>query len=87
MFKLLEPPPHQGDQIGRIFAFWVIAHFWYLILNNRSSQNNLATFSHGKSYVLIQILKTGWAAFLGDFFTGASGHPVPCLHVVDKNER
>jgi hypothetical protein len=24
---------------------------------------------------------------LGDFFTGASGHPVPCLHVVDKNER
>jgi hypothetical protein len=28
---------HQGDQIGRIFAKWVIAYFRQLLENNRNS--------------------------------------------------
>jgi hypothetical protein len=42
--------------------------------NYRSSQNNGATFFHGKSNVVI-FTKNVFGYILGDFFTNASGHP------------
>jgi hypothetical protein len=42
----------QGDQIGRIFAFWVIVFFGQLFENFQSSANFRAFF-HGSIYVII----------------------------------
>jgi hypothetical protein len=38
----------QGDQIGRIFAQWVIVYFGQFLENYRSSPNFGVTFSPGK---------------------------------------
>jgi hypothetical protein len=39
----------QGDQIGRIFANWVIAYFGQFDEIYANSPTLLATFFHGKS--------------------------------------
>jgi hypothetical protein len=39
----------QGEQIGRIFAFWAIDNFGQFFLICSSSQKYWATFFHGKS--------------------------------------
>jgi hypothetical protein len=44
---------YQGDQIGQIFAQWVIVYFVQQFKNYRSSAHFWATFSHGTSFVLI----------------------------------
>jgi hypothetical protein len=40
----------QGDQIGRIFAFWAILHFWAVFLEYRSNTNFGQLFFHGKNF-------------------------------------
>jgi hypothetical protein len=63
----------QGDQIGRIFAYWTIVFFDQFIENYTSSANSWAAFFHSTSYVLI--LSKNWlGCILGDFFTNSSGH-------------
>jgi hypothetical protein len=68
----------QGDQIGRIFAFWVIVYFGQFLENNKRSPNDWITFSHGKRYLSI-VTKDGFGNILGNifgaFFTSSSGHP------------
>jgi hypothetical protein len=56
----------QGDQVGRIFAYWVIVNFVQCFENYRSSTNDLATFFHGASDVII-FTKTWLGYILGDF--------------------
>jgi hypothetical protein len=44
----------QGDQIGRIFAYWAIVYFGQFILNYRSRPNVRTTFfQQKKMHVLI----------------------------------
>jgi hypothetical protein len=67
---------NQGDQIGRIFAYWATIYLGHFDENYRKSTNCLATFFHGKIHVLI-LTKMDWASFLGNFFKKkSSGHPV-----------
>jgi hypothetical protein len=78
----------QGDQIGRIFAFWVIVYFGQFLENNKRSPNDWTTFSHGKRYSSI-VTKDGFGYILGyflgyilgAFFTSSSGHPA-CRQLV-----
>jgi hypothetical protein len=64
----------QGDQIGRVFAYWVIVYFGKFE-NYKSSPNFGATFSYGKLFALI-LTKNVLGHILGDFFATSSGHPV-----------
>jgi hypothetical protein len=57
----------QGDQIGRIFAYWVIDCFGQFFENYRSSPKFLATIFHGKNKVSI-LIKTGWASLWAIFY-------------------
>jgi hypothetical protein len=43
-------PQHQGDQIGRIFAFWVIVYFGHF-KKYTISPNFWATIFHSKKYI------------------------------------
>jgi hypothetical protein len=43
----------QGDQIGRIFAFWVIVYYGQFCENDISSPNFWASFINGKRYWLV----------------------------------
>jgi hypothetical protein len=45
----------QGDQIGRIFAFWAIVFFGQNLENYRNSANFWATFFHDTIYIYIGI--------------------------------
>jgi hypothetical protein len=70
----------QGDQIGRIFAQWVIVSLGQCIWKLKKWLNFLSTLPtyalHVKRHVLINILtKNGLRYILGDFFTNSSGHP------------
>jgi hypothetical protein len=56
----------QGDQIGRIFVYWVIVYFGQFVENYRSSPNIWTTFIHGKSCAIIST-KLGWATFWATF--------------------
>jgi hypothetical protein len=58
----------QGDQIGQIFAFWVIFSLGSFLINEF-----LATCLHGKSYLLI-LSKNVLSYILGDFVASSSGH-------------
>jgi hypothetical protein len=63
----------QGDQIGRIFAYWVIVFFGQLFEKYRSRLIFCATLSHEKSCALILAEKcVGY--ILGESFTNLSGH-------------
>jgi hypothetical protein len=56
----------QGDQIGRIFAHWVIVYLRQFFLeNNRSSPHFGATFFHGEVSNLI--LKEWVGLYFGRF--------------------
>jgi hypothetical protein len=57
----------QGDQIGRIFAYWSIVFVEQCYEKFSSSPDFWATFFQGKSYVLI-LAKKGLGFVLGDFF-------------------
>jgi hypothetical protein len=52
-FKILVLSQEQGDQIGRIFAYWAMVNFGHFFENYRSSINILGTLFHGKNCVLI----------------------------------
>jgi hypothetical protein len=56
----------QGNQIGRIVAFWAIVFIGYIIGNYRSTASSLATFFHETSHVSI-LTKTGWATLWAIF--------------------
>jgi hypothetical protein len=72
----LKPGFIQGDQIWRIFAYWVIAYLLWKVLfeNYRSSPNFKATFSMVKRYS-VEFDKNELGYIFGDFFTNASGRP------------
>jgi hypothetical protein len=66
----------QGDQIGRIFAYWAID---YLGKITQVAPNLVATFCHGKICVLI--FKKGVGLHSGRVFTNSSGHPASMVTV------
>jgi hypothetical protein len=71
---------NQGDQSGRIFAYWAVVYFGLLLENDKSGANYWATFCHGTIFVLSPV-KNGLGYIFGDSFTGYSGHPaydLPC---------
>jgi hypothetical protein len=49
----------QGDQIGRIFAHWVIVCFEHVIENYRNSPHFGSTYFHGKGFASILTKKVG----------------------------
>jgi hypothetical protein len=53
--------PWQGDQIGRICAYWAYVYYGQFFDNYRSSANFWAFF-HGTNYTSI-LAKIGWATF------------------------
>jgi hypothetical protein len=64
----------QGDQIGRICAYWVTVFFGQFQGNYRNSQCFLTKFFRGKSYVLI--FTRNWLGYIsGEFFKNSSCHP------------
>jgi hypothetical protein len=72
----------QGDQIGRIFAFWAIVFSGQFFENKRSSPKLWATIFRSKNYVLI-LPNNG----LGDIF-GRCFHKLiwsPCRHSQDTS--
>jgi hypothetical protein len=62
----------QGDQIGQIFAHWVIVYFFWKSLKQTTI---LGYFSHSLR-LCINYVKNGLGYILGDFFTNSSGHAV-----------
>jgi hypothetical protein len=56
----------QGDQIGRIFAYWMIVFFGYLFDYYKRNEKMRATLSHGESDALIST-KMGWATLWAFF--------------------
>jgi hypothetical protein len=57
----------QGDQIGRLFAYWAIVCFDHLFENYRSSRNVGTAFFHGKSYA--SVFTKHWLGYLlGAFY-------------------
>jgi hypothetical protein len=65
----------QGDQIGRIFAYWAIVYFGQFSENYRSSPQLRGYFFHDQCYALI-LTKKILGYILGDFITNSSGHSV-----------
>jgi hypothetical protein len=57
---------YQGDQIGRIFAYWVTHHFGYFCKKYRNSTNNWATFSTVNLCIDFH-KKMDWATFWTTF--------------------
>jgi hypothetical protein len=64
----------QGDQIRRIFAYWVIVFFGKIVENYKSSPNIWVSLFQGKS-VALSFPKNRLGYILADFFTKSSGHP------------
>jgi hypothetical protein len=52
----------QGDQMGQIFAHWVIVFFGlkFVFINYRRSQNICSAYSRVKRYV-VSLKQMGWA--------------------------
>jgi hypothetical protein len=57
----------QGDQIGRIFAYWAIVKFKLFYVKYKSSSNFGRTFFHRKKCCIYFDKKTGWATFWAIF--------------------
>jgi hypothetical protein len=53
--------PSQGDQIGRIFAFWAIVYSGQVFENNKSSQIFGPFLSTAVMHTFLQVM--GWATF------------------------
>jgi hypothetical protein len=66
--------PNQGDQIRRIFAYWVIVFFGYFDENNRSSPNICTSFILGKKLSVNFGKKKWFGLHIGRFFTNSSDH-------------
>jgi hypothetical protein len=72
----------QGDQIGRIFAYWASDCFGLLFENDIICPNFCVTLSHGIFYYFY---KKGLGYFLGKFFTNSSGNPGSFFNNFDKS--
>jgi hypothetical protein len=59
---------NQGDQIGRIFAYWVIIFFGRFLKISEVAQIYGTTFSQSICSLFI-LTKNGLGYILGDFFT------------------
>jgi hypothetical protein len=68
----LSERPEQGDQIGRIFAQWVVVFFGQLLKIYKNSPQFWSTFYQSKDDLFIFTEKMVWA-----IFTSSSGHPGP----------
>jgi hypothetical protein len=64
----------QGDQIGRIFAYWAILFFGQFFLTTEEAQFFGKLFSLVKNIVLF-LTKTAQATFWAMFFSNSTGHP------------
>jgi hypothetical protein len=64
---LLSRTPDQGDQIGRIFAYWGIVFFGQFFLFTEGAFNFWPTFSKGKIMYIFILTKNGLGCILGDF--------------------
>jgi hypothetical protein len=67
--------PGQGDQIGRIFAYWVLFSVDSFCENYKYIPNSWTTFSTLKAMYVVIFSKNGFGYILGNFLTNASGHP------------
>jgi hypothetical protein len=63
-----------GDQIGRIFAYWVYDYFGQLFVQTLKVAPTFGLLFHGKSYVST-LTDDGLGYILADFFTDSSGRP------------
>jgi hypothetical protein len=68
--------PGQGDQIGRIFAYWAVFLLWAAFENYKIRANYWAYFIHGTSGVLI-LTENGLGDILGDKFHKPIWSPWP----------
>jgi hypothetical protein len=64
----------QCDQIGRLFAYWAIIYFGW-ILKITEIAFILGRIFPRKKVMFIILRKEGLGYILGDFFTSQSGHP------------
>jgi hypothetical protein len=71
----------QGDQIGQIFAFWVIVYFGQITFfqNYSSSQSIWTAFYNLISLVFLTKIRLGH--ILDDLFTNSSRHRGVCLSI------
>jgi hypothetical protein len=68
------PTHNQGDQIGRIFAYWAIVYFGAVFLK-KYIRSFRAIFSTVKFMCYIILTENGLGHILGDFLANSSGHP------------
>jgi hypothetical protein len=66
----------QGDQIWRLFAYWVIDFFCAVFLKITEVVQILGLFFSGETDVCIRFDKNGFGYILCDFFTNSSDDPV-----------
>jgi hypothetical protein len=71
----------QGDQILRIFSYWVTVCFGQLFATYRNSPDYGATYF--KSFVIIYY-QNRFVRNFGRFFPGASGHPDGKYHNLNQ---
>jgi hypothetical protein len=72
----------QGDQIGRIFAHWVIVYLGNFFLTFRSCPHVWGSFLPLLRFALFR-QKIGLGHILGDFFKNSFGHPVSQLDLAE----
>jgi hypothetical protein len=65
---------NQGDQIGRIFAYWAIVYFGQFYENYKRIPNFLGNFFPPQK-LCINFDKKVLGHSLGDSFKNSSGHP------------
>jgi hypothetical protein len=64
----------QGDQIGRIFARWVIAYLGQFFSEIKEVAQFLDYSLHSEDYLPINFDKPWAGLHFGPFFTNSSGH-------------
>jgi hypothetical protein len=57
----------QGDQIGRIFAYWAVYYFWQLFDNYRRNKKIGLLFTMEQATYVLILTKKGWATFWAIF--------------------
>jgi hypothetical protein len=61
--------------LGEFSPFYAIVHIlWTVFEKYRNSPKIRATFSHGRSCVLVLTIEIGLGYVMGDFYTNSSGH-------------
>jgi hypothetical protein len=65
----------QGDQIGRILAYWAIVFLESFLKITKVGQSFGLLFSSDTNVLNNFLIKNGLGKISGDFFTNKSGHP------------